>query len=232
MTIAVGMRCQDGFVLTVDRQLTAPGGHKYQEDKIYRIWRGDSLSKSKYKIVVTYAGSPGLFQEVNQKMLYRLAQIPDVTCEGIRDGVDEIVTEMGRTYVTVDLELLIAYHVTGEIAELLKFDGKALYVVPGLEVLGVGDSALIKYLTGALYYVNSTVDYGQNLAIYLVSQANKYIDKCGGGPDVAVLTNDGELYFPPESEVSTKESAMKNVERDALLQVIKAAGKTTMPPNP
>jgi len=52
---------------------------------------------------------PGLIQEkVDQKMLYRLAQIADVTCEGIRDAVDEILNGMGRAYVSVELELLIA----------------------------------------------------------------------------------------------------------------------------
>jgi hypothetical protein len=212
--------------------MTAPGGYKYEADKIYKTWRGESLSNTPWKILATYAGSPGLMKEVHEKMLYHFARIQDVTCEIIRNTIDEILNEMGRVYVALDLELLIAYHVTGEMAELLKFDGKALHVVGEPEILGVGDSALIRYLMGALYYANSTVDYGENLAIYLVSKANEHIDKCGGGPDVVVLTSDGELYITPASDVLAKASAMENIERSALLEVIKAAGRTTMPPNP
>src|SRR5437899_2221501 len=72
MTIAVGMCCQDGLVLSADRQMTAAGSHKYQEDKIYQIYDGDSLSEAKWKVYLTYAGSPGLMTEVRERLTRRL----------------------------------------------------------------------------------------------------------------------------------------------------------------
>jgi hypothetical protein len=46
-----------------------------------------------------------------------------------------------------------------------------------------------------------TIERGIRVAVYCVSKANEYIDKCGGGPDITTLSHDGTLRFEDPTKI-------------------------------
>jgi len=219
MTIAIGMLCSDGIVLAADRQLTREDGHKYQEQKIFPIDGGD------WKAVLTYSGSPDFVKEVQQKLVSSLNREEiKVDCRAIRDALEEILNGLGRQYGDVGTDLLVAAYGNQEVPQLMKFDGKAIHGTHGFNCLGVGDSSLISFLSEALYRPELTVQQGIRLAVYLVSKANRYIDKCGGGPDIATLGHQGRIGGVGQAQVGDMYSEMESAEIQYLSKIIEVAG--------
>jgi 20S proteasome alpha/beta subunit len=217
MTIAVGMLCSDGIVLAADRQITLTDVHKYQEQKIFPIDGGDWLA------VLTYAGDPGFVKEVQQRLVNGLNREEiKVDCRAIHDALEEILTSLGRQYGDVGTELLVAAYADHEPAQLWKFDGRSIHSAYGFSCLGVGDSSLISYLSKALFHSDLTIREGIRIAVYLVSKANEFIDKCGGGPDIATLNHEGTIGALGQTQVAEMCTAMESAEPEALAQIIRA----------
>lgn len=183
MTIVVGFRCSDGIVLGADRQITATGAFKYHEPK-YRIENFDTFTA-----VFAYAGLPGMAQEIHDKISAGLVGIgPDrAGVESVRQVTENVLSEMGRLYTDLQVQMLIGVTSWQGGTDLLKFDGKAVHVARDFEYLGFGDSSLIRFLADSLYTKHLTVSTGMDLAIYLVKKAEDYIDGCGGPIDVISL---------------------------------------------
>jgi 20S proteasome alpha/beta subunit len=199
--------------LGADRQVTFPEGYKYEEQKILCSEAVD------WRVLLTYAGDPGFAKEVHQDLPRRL-NIENVNSQVAHQKIDEILTGMGRPYGDVGTSLLIAVHVKEENACLWKFDGKWLHSADGFDCLGVGDSSLIRYLSHTLYSCDMTVENGAKVAVYLISRANKYVDKCSGGPDIVALTHGGEVRFLDAAKVSELVITMESMEPDALNEII------------
>ena len=109
------------------------------------------------------------------------------TDDFVREAADAVLTDMGRNWTDVDLRMLIAINRTLEDPTLYKFDGKGLHIADNYSFLGLGDSALIRYLTETMYSSNLSLDDTTNLALYLVQKAEDHIDGCGGPIDIAIL---------------------------------------------
>ncbi len=213
MTIAAGFRCQDGIILCADRQISSVGRHKYSEEKILPI---DGVN---WKVALTYAGEPGLAKEARDKIVIGLRAAQTLSRQEFMDVCDDVLTNrMVRQYVDLDLWLLVAYTAKKEEPELMVFDGKALFVGAGFHCFGVGDSSLIRFLEKNLYSPDISCEFGEVFAIYLVGQAKKYIDHCGGETDILTLRRDSVWDFFPHQEMWNKEIAMDSEER--LRQVI------------
>jgi 20S proteasome alpha/beta subunit len=214
MTIAIGMLCSDGIVLAADRQLTRTDGHKYQEQKIFPIDGGD------WKAVLTYAGDPGFVKEVQQRLVDSLNK-KEVKADfrAIHNSLEEILNSMGRQYGDVGTELLVAAWASRERAQLWKFDGRSIHQAYGFNCLGVGDSSLISYLSINLYRTEFTIQEGIRLAVYCVSKANEFIDKCAGGPDVATLNQEGTIGAIGQPLVREMRADMEEVEKATLNQI-------------
>jgi 20S proteasome alpha/beta subunit len=215
------MICKDGVVLGADRQVTVPEGYKYEEQKIL------CSEAVGWRVLLTYAGDPGFAKEVHQELPRRL-DIENINSQVARQKIDEILTGMGRPYGDVGRSLLIVVHVKDENACLWKFDGKWLHSANGFDCLGVGDSSLIRYLSHTLYSLDMAAEDGAKVAVYLVSKANKYVDKCSGGPDIVTLTHGGEVRFLDAAKVRELIITMENEEPGALNDII-GAGRISTP---
>ncbi len=209
------MICRDGIVLGADRQVTLPEAYKYDEQKILCAEAVD------WRFLLTYAGDPGFAKEVHQELSRRL-NIQDLNSQVAHKEIDEILTGMGRPSGDVGTSLLVAVHVNGENACLWKFDGRWLHSADGFDCLGVGDSSLIRYLSHTLYSLDIPIEDGAKVAVYLVSRANKYVDKCSGGPDVVTLTHRGEVTLLDAAKVRELTITMESTEPGALSEIIKA----------
>jgi hypothetical protein len=71
-----------------------------------------------------------------------------------------------------------------------------------------------------MFHPDLTVKQAIRLAVYLVSKANQYIDKCGGGPDITTLNHDGNIETLSQTNVSEMCYAMESVESQHLLKII------------
>jgi 20S proteasome alpha/beta subunit len=217
MTIALGMVCSDGIVLAADRQLTLTDGHKYQEQKIFPIDGGD------WKAVLTYAGDPGFVREVQQKLVSNLNREEiKVDCRATRDALEEILNGLGRQHGDVGTDLLVAAYAPHEQPQLWKFNGRSIHRAYGFNCLGVGDSSLISYLSTTLYHSGLTIQQGTRLAVYCVSKANEFIDKCDGGPDIATLNYEGVIGALGQTQLAEMCAEMESVERAAIMQIVRA----------
>jgi 20S proteasome alpha/beta subunit len=215
MTIVIGMLCSDGIVLAADRQLTRTDGHKYEEQKIFPIDGRD------WKAVLTYAGDPGFVREVQQRLVDSLNKEEVKADSGaIHDSLEEILNSMGRQYGDVGTELLVAAWASRERAQLWKFDGRSIHQAYGFNCLGVGDSSLIAYLSKSLYDPALTIQQAIRLAVYCVSKANEFIDKCEGGPDIATLNQEGTIGAVGQHQVREMRAGMEEVEQAALTRIV------------
>jgi 20S proteasome alpha/beta subunit len=210
MTIVVGFRCANGIVLGADRQISVPGAHKYHERKI-RVERGDG-----WNILFGYAGLPGVAREA------KLHEQNEPSIENLKKAVDSVVTDMslGRQYGDSQLELLIGWTAVFEKPELLKFDGKGLHTADDFNVLGVGESSLIRFLADNLFQSRLNVEFGATVAAYLIYKAGQYVDHCGGPIDVITMTDFDEDYTSlSESDIQEMIAGFKENE-ERLVEVL------------
>ena len=207
VTIAIGFKSSDAIVLSTDRQITDYGSSlKYYEQKIY------PLVGQGWCAVCAYAGYRNIMKAVQTEFARRVNFEPRPTfafLESCLTGVLQGVKKIDRKSMQ-DQQMFCA--LSGSEGErLLRYQSDLLAEVPDgdCEFLGVGDSALIRYLTDITGIRRTTVTPGQALllAFYMVAKANKYIDGCGEGPDVALVTrgivkmssrNQRDTHKPPD----------------------------------
>jgi 20S proteasome alpha/beta subunit len=183
VTIVVGFRCSDGVVICADQQHTAPGAYKFNHKKLsYEEF-------DEFTAAFAYAGMPGIAKEAHEKITAALRQTPvsQTAIQTVQATTDAVLSQMGRLYTDLDLQMLIGVTSLRERADLLKFDGKAVHLADDFSCLAYGDSSLIRFLSDKLYSKGMNTKTGMNLGIYLVKKAEDYIDGCGGPIDVTVL---------------------------------------------
>jgi 20S proteasome alpha/beta subunit len=184
MSVTVGITCNDGIVLAADQQISVPDYSKHHEHKI------DGKEGKGWTVAYAYAGSPSLMKEATQKILDKLDKNNQhIETEVVHAVAESVLEEMGYKFAEMDLELLICTTTQSDL-KLLRFDGKgkALYVATGIEILGVADSSLLKYLADGLYEEGKTdLAFGVPLAIYMVEKAKAYVNYCGGQTDLLIV---------------------------------------------
>jgi 20S proteasome alpha/beta subunit len=206
VTIAIGFKCQDGVVLCTDRQITdSVGAMKYTEQKIYPII-GDT-----WCVVSAYAGYRDIMQAVQTEFQRRLSFEPNPTPDFVENcllGVLKAVKRINRKDMEYQ-QMLCAVSTPGG-DRLLRFQSDLSTEVGDWqwEYLGIGNSSLIRFLADISGSKRTTITASQALMIgfYMVLQANKYIDGCGKGPDLAFVRrgrcatsskSDRMIYKPP-----------------------------------
>lgn len=216
MTMAVGMLCRDGVVIAADSQLSRPDYDKRYESKVHFC----DDQKQQWALLFGYAGSPGLDEEVRNKILGRLRGPQPPTLNVVYAACDEVFTELGRHFAVVDLYMLIGVSCPNDFPRLLVFDGRSLHWEDGLLCFGVGDSSLTTYLRDVLYKRQLTVEEGMRLAIYIVAKAKAYIDKCSGDTAVYSIRSRGEIVGTLPEEVAKLEIEMKAREKEHMKAII------------
>ncbi len=185
MTIVLGFRCADGVVMCADQQITAPGAFKYHQTKItVEDFEG-------FSAVFAYAGQPGLALEVHDKIAKVLRDLGEQksVSDAVRQSVDSVLSDMGRLYTQLELQMLIGTTAVHQKAALVGFDGKSVHAALPFNYLGIGESSLIRFLAQKLYTTKIDVRAGVDLGAYLVKKAEDYIDGCGGPIDVVTLAD-------------------------------------------
>jgi len=216
MTIALGMRLTDGIVLAADRLLSTER-HQFEEDKV-TVW---PLNHG--EIFFAFADSPVTAKEVRQKIENRLAAKDDVeagiSLDEIQEACESVINEIYANRLgAMPLQMLIAARVVGQGTQMWLYDGQAGFNLAGeFEILGAGESSLIRYLKIA-YSRRDSIQIGKDLAIYLVHQAREFIPGCKG-IDVIAITNAGWDWLD-DKEIEPKVEMMKQREREQLRKIV------------
>lgn len=185
MTIAVGFTCQDGVVICADRQLTNPGGFKYEERKIFSSRGGEC------QFMFSYAGFPDAANMMFDKVK---DAIPEILSGKPPHSQDAKLTleKIYKSPHTKGLQTLIGIRIRHFPAFLLKTFNNT--VVEGrAEWIGSGDSSALRYLADFLVPSHLGIHEAEVLANYIVFVASRYVDGCAGGPDSATIDRDGKL---------------------------------------
>lgn len=195
VTIGVGFLCTDGIVLCADRQITDSGGFKYEERKIFR-----SLTKE-YSLIYSYAGQPDTAKVIFQRLRDALGK-----CTFPKDDVRACVEEIYKDKMSKEIKTLIGIRIE-DVGRYFFRTSKARVVDGGVaEHIGIGDSSAVRYLCDFLLRSQPSIHDAQIIGSYIVSVANRYVESCGGGPDITTLWFKGTLQegsggvFPNQKE--------------------------------
>jgi hypothetical protein len=189
MTIGVGFVCSDGIVLCSDTQITWAGSHKAYECKIFTHYGTDC------NVMFTYGGYPEVMKAFFGKfeasmVLLKKPHTTPLICEVIETVLElmgsDIVGENGPEHY-----MLCSVFGVDERLELFKTTGKTLRKVDWCDVVGCGDSSLIRYWMKWIKPGEYSAEYGLKVGAFLVRQAIAHVDDCGGDIDVRILRPDG-----------------------------------------
>jgi 20S proteasome alpha/beta subunit len=201
MTIALGIQTPDGIVLCSDSQLTVPQYMKYSDSKIRIIENGEEWS-----VALTYSGDPERMNRIYESMRQSLLTDPKqetINADYVRNCFGESLADVRQSiihsYENIDVMCAFSRKMTHE--EELRSTNAGLYLFSGkngvvtqpkneFSILGAGDSSLTRYLENLLSsFGQSYMEYLTALVIgvYIVEQAKKYVDMCGGDLQVCVL---------------------------------------------
>ena len=191
MTIAIGFRCPEGIVLCTDRQITDYGSnYKYSEQKIYPI-----VGRN-WCVACAYAGYRNIMKAVQTKFERRLNSETNPNLDFIENCLTGILAEVKKVNrKQVESQQMFCAMSAPEGERLLQFQADLASEVSNgqWEVLGAGDSSLIRYLIDVTGVRRARMSASQALLIgfYMVSKANTYIPGCKDGPDLAFVRRGG-----------------------------------------
>lgn len=192
VTIGVGFLCADGILLCADTQITWPEAHKYYERKIFIRMR------PQWTVGFTYAGNPNVAKSVDGKLEAAIDLIPrPFTVAKIQNCLEALLSTMD----VLDTDPAGLHMLCGVVAPeehhmiMLKTERKIVSRVRDFDYVGVGDSSLLRYMS---VLIGAKPEYRKlaeafPLAVYLVFQAKRYIDGCGGETDAVVIKPDGVI---------------------------------------
>lgn len=185
MTIAVGIKCNEGVVFCADRQITDAAGLKYERDKI--LCKESRLEGHKVSLMFTFAGNPDAARTICDDLWERL--------QGVRASqIQRTVKAAFKNRYSKGLKTLIA--ISRAEAEPIMYRTEAERVYDAaIEYIGAGDSSVVRYLAKLFVETETGVSLTQAKLIgcLLVSAANRSVEGCSGGPDLAVINQWGHI---------------------------------------
>jgi hypothetical protein len=186
MTVGICARCMDGAVLMADRQMTTAGGLKYYQRKTW------TFSVGSYHVSSVYAGIPEMANAFQLEFKRALPDDPYSWKPHKNDLQDLIETCLRRVWKKhkqdMQLEMLLCSWALGGTYQLWRSSGKVLTNAE-LGCIGVGDSSVIRYLfdTFARKGRWMQLEYFVPLGFYVMNQAKKYVEGCGGRTDCIIF---------------------------------------------
>lgn len=189
MTIGVGFLCSDGIVMCADRQITGEGGFKCEERKISRAFCDE------YSLVFTYAGEPDASRVMYGKIQERFtAEFRKVKARSVRDRARFALENIFKNRHAKGLWTLIGIKFRNPSSfHLFKTAGHKVLAGRPMEHIGGGDSSVLRYVCDVLLAGHHTVNESAVLGAYVVSVASRYVDGCGGLPDITSICESGTI---------------------------------------
>lgn len=208
VTVALGFNCGDGIVMCSDQQITSKGWHKYYESKMYAISGfGD---QAPYTVMLTYAGDPHLAKTIYEKLAASQAGFDST--ESLKSLLEGLLSEIPRDDAE-GTHFLCGFCRKPGILGLLRTSGYSVHEV-GADRIGMGDSSLLSFLFSLMVIQPIDVWHAVFMGHYIIEQAKKFVDGCGGDTDIQILRGNGR-FTPPDAVLVEKSSeAVTTIEHD------------------
>jgi len=191
MTIGIGFRCYNAVVLACDSLVTMPGVYKEHQHKLVFIEKKGEV------IASCYAGTPNLAFAFYRRLEQSLQSTEPASAQQVIDVISELAHEFKKKYPKQMPyeQFLFAISLAEQKPKLARLEN-GIVDEPDTPCIGVGDSALVKYLIGKLTWYPAMIesaDYSVVLAAYIVAQAKEFIDGCGGDTSAVIIKEDAEV---------------------------------------
>jgi len=220
VTIAMGLRANDGIVLCADSQQTVSGYIKIYDGKVdLSLFREPRVA-----LAIAGAGTHDYIQTARQVILGDFPEelkkhksihlgIPIVLRERFLKFFDDHLSRwayyQGRDRPTV--ELLIAVTGEGTHPRLFHCDGTAFHET-NHKAIGVGvllaDQLLNQYVLGEY-----TVAQLGSLAVYVLRKVKNSVDGCGGETHVVALRKGFDFALTDHRDIKKMEQRFENLEK-------------------
>jgi hypothetical protein len=202
--------------MAADRLLSTDQ-YQYEEEKLVLYPCNNGM------VCFSFADSPVAAKEIRQKIETKFESFggsEQFTSSQIQSICEEVINSVYSNRMgSVPLQMLIACSLEGEDAQMWLYDGQGGFNVAGqFEVLGIGNSSLIRYLEGS-YSWQDSIDVAQNLAVYLTHQAGEFIPGCRG-INVMWMKSNYDWGYLDDNEIAARLQPMKARERNQLRKII------------
>lgn len=184
VTVALAAKCADGVIMCADTEV-GNGEYKFYKSKIFRLpipyWING-------EVLLAYAGSPDLMDSIAEKLRSELVN-------GEKNVEAALQKSLNAAFQTSEEAHQVLCAFSDGALHLLKSLQRSISPVSGWDCVGFGGSALVRYLGGIfLNGCELPIQLGIPICNYIVSQAKKYVNYCGGDTNLVVLTTTGKVY--------------------------------------
>ena len=216
MTIGICARCTDGVVIMADRQITKAGGLKYYQRKVW------SFGSGIYHVSSVYAGIPEMAQAFQLEFKRGLPADPyawEPSQDDLQDLIEACLRRVWRKHRSdMQLEMLLCTRTQDSDYQLWRSSGKVL-TDADLECIGVGDSSVIRYFFETFAWRSRwmNLEFFVPFGLYVMQQAKKYIEGCGGRTD-CIIFREGKITYvsSPHQHIKEIEEEMESLEADVV----------------
>jgi 20S proteasome alpha/beta subunit len=230
MTLSLAVKYPHGIVLATDSLITVGtaaevGSFSYHENKIY--WTDGRYFSASLAGATNDTEALESFAHV---FLKKLEAAESEDAEILPNVESTLQSELQRFYadtgVPPPFTLLVSYTAPPSQISLFKSSGLSVRSAKGIEITGLGDISLLRYLSDSLYRPDLPLNEAIALAVLIVSTAKRYCSQyCGGQTNLEILTTEYPLRkWPSQREISNLENFFQtNGERYLRSLLAKAA---------
>lgn len=230
MTIAIGFYRGDGLVLAADTQETI-SGFKRNVPKI--VSRPHVVATGVPCAVFAGAGDGPLIDHLVDKLWEKMS----LKTASVFDMIDALENEVERTYTRLvpcyhpgfmpEARLLVGVFCPPNQLQMVDISGSVVTRDVTAQFVGFGET-LGSYIHERLANPKTGLSDVIQLAVYMVDQAKKHVDGCGGQTHVATLTDEGVLETFPQFQVQPMTKRIEEIDRLAR-EIAASAMDETIP---
>lgn len=217
VTIAIGVRTNDGVVLASDSQHTVSGYIKTDDGKV----RTTIFHDFGHVFAITGAGSSDYIRMAMDKSLEGVDELNDFT---------EIAAKLEQNLLAFfdnhlsrwasfsdadrpTVELLIALSMKSGPFGLFHYSGTSFNRVSS-KAIGAG-ILLANNLLQDFVSASSTLDQATSAVTYIIWKVKKQVDSCGGFTDLVALRAKGDFALTDSKAIEKAEADLTKIDREA-----------------
>jgi len=191
MTIAAGFVCTDGIVVCSDTEHTTTTSiSKKRRRKIFDI------RPQVRDFVVTGAGDSRLIRRVAEDLERVFRGQVDLYADDVRSRLEEILAQIHNKHIFAfykptdpncpSVQILVAIRDGKQELRLFSSQETVVTMVDDYEVLGTG-ADLGDFIADSFYEPNQHVSVVKVIALYMIGQAKRYSQHCGGDTHIYIV---------------------------------------------
>jgi 20S proteasome alpha/beta subunit len=232
VTIVAGFRCDQGVVICADTQETIDKS-KMHVPKLRLEPKDRDCKDSPDDLMIAFAGAgEGPFVDKLVDRAWEDAQLSggfDEVCDEIEKSIKKTYKEYGGIFqggYCPYVELIYGVKMGGK-SKLFKADGPV--VNEKLEHAASGSGLyLAHFISTRMYGQYLTVQQAVILAAYVLFQAIRHVDGCGGDSHIAVLRNDGESQLLGNAMLNGISSHLRYIDAEVERIMLSAVDLETL----